>query len=210
MAHLRRFDFKTRRYCSTPAVANLRDFTDSFVEDLKRKIAKSSNVDNNSSDNNKSVNNEKSTQDKINSKQKINQTTTFDNSNGSRMITTQMRKTHVISEEETADDEHDHDSHQDQHEHHYPTSSYHQMEGIEGLDELCLDEDTCFGQTASDQEQGAQLKSANWLSDSELIFSLNNQVGGLVRALRIFQVIKGLSLSLSLSLIVNFKLRAIK
>lgn len=30
-------------------------------------------------------------------------------------------------------------------------------------------------------------KSANWLSDSELIFSLTNQVGGLVRALRIFQ-----------------------
>lgn len=30
-------------------------------------------------------------------------------------------------------------------------------------------------------------KSANWLSDSELIFSLSNQVGGLVRALRIFQ-----------------------
>lgn len=30
-------------------------------------------------------------------------------------------------------------------------------------------------------------KSANWLSDSELIFSLTNQVGGLVRALRVFQ-----------------------
>lgn len=30
-------------------------------------------------------------------------------------------------------------------------------------------------------------KSANWLSDSELIFSLSNQVGGLVRALRIFE-----------------------
>lgn len=30
-------------------------------------------------------------------------------------------------------------------------------------------------------------RSADWLSDSELIFSLTNQVGGLVRALRIFQ-----------------------
>lgn len=30
-------------------------------------------------------------------------------------------------------------------------------------------------------------KSANWLSDSELVFSLTNQVGGLVRALRIFE-----------------------
>lgn len=30
-------------------------------------------------------------------------------------------------------------------------------------------------------------KSANWLSESELIFSLSNQVGGLVRALRIFE-----------------------
>lgn len=33
----------------------------------------------------------------------------------------------------------------------------------------------------------AVFRSANWLSDSELIFSLSNQVGGLVRALRIFQ-----------------------
>lgn len=31
-------------------------------------------------------------------------------------------------------------------------------------------------------------KSASWISDSELIFSLNNQVGALVRALRLFQV----------------------
>lgn len=35
--------------------------------------------------------------------------------------------------------------------------------------------------------EGSVFKSANWLSDSELIFSLSNQVGGLVRALRIFQ-----------------------
>lgn len=35
MTHYRRFEFKKRRYCSTPAVANLQDFTDSFVEDLK-------------------------------------------------------------------------------------------------------------------------------------------------------------------------------
>lgn len=37
------------------------------------------------------------------------------------------------------------------------------------------------------QKQASVFKSANWLSDSELIFSLTNQVGGLVRALRIFQ-----------------------
>lgn len=36
-------------------------------------------------------------------------------------------------------------------------------------------------------EQDPVFKSANWLSDSELIFSLTNQVGGLVRALRVFQ-----------------------
>lgn len=36
-------------------------------------------------------------------------------------------------------------------------------------------------------ENESVFKSANWLSDSELIFSLSNQVGGLVRALRIFQ-----------------------
>ena len=36
-------------------------------------------------------------------------------------------------------------------------------------------------------EKDSVFKSANWLSDSELIFSLTNQVGGLVRALRIFQ-----------------------
>lgn len=35
--------------------------------------------------------------------------------------------------------------------------------------------------------EAAVFKSANWLSDSELIFSLTNQVGGLVRALRVFQ-----------------------
>lgn len=36
-------------------------------------------------------------------------------------------------------------------------------------------------------QQDSVFKSANWLSDSELIFSLSNQVGGLVRALRVFQ-----------------------
>lgn len=37
------------------------------------------------------------------------------------------------------------------------------------------------------EKEASVFKSANWLSDSELIFSLTNQVGGLVRALRIFQ-----------------------
>lgn len=37
------------------------------------------------------------------------------------------------------------------------------------------------------QQDDSVFKSANWLSDSELIFSLTNQVGGLVRALRVFQ-----------------------
>lgn len=37
------------------------------------------------------------------------------------------------------------------------------------------------------EQQDSVFKSANWLSDSELIFSLSNQVGGLVRALRVFQ-----------------------
>lgn len=37
------------------------------------------------------------------------------------------------------------------------------------------------------KQESSVFKSANWLSDSELIFSLSNQVGGLVRALRIFQ-----------------------
>lgn len=37
------------------------------------------------------------------------------------------------------------------------------------------------------QGEDQVFKSANWLSDSELIFSLSNQVGGLVRALRVFQ-----------------------
>lgn len=36
-------------------------------------------------------------------------------------------------------------------------------------------------------ENESVFKSANWFSNSELIFSLSNQVGGLVRALRIFQ-----------------------
>lgn len=40
---------------------------------------------------------------------------------------------------------------------------------------------------SNENESGSVFKSANWLSDSELIFSLTNQVGGLVRALRIFQ-----------------------
>lgn len=37
------------------------------------------------------------------------------------------------------------------------------------------------------QGEDVVVKSANWLSDSELVFSLTNQVGGLVRALRIFE-----------------------
>ena len=43
--------------------------------------------------------------------------------------------------------------------------------------------------SGAQQQAGGEsvFKSANWLSDSELIFSLNNQVGGLVRALRVFQ-----------------------
>lgn len=35
MTHFRRYEFKKRRYCSTPAVANLHDFSDNFVEELK-------------------------------------------------------------------------------------------------------------------------------------------------------------------------------
>lgn len=35
MTHFRRYEFKKRRYCSTPAVANLQDFSDNFVEELK-------------------------------------------------------------------------------------------------------------------------------------------------------------------------------
>jgi hypothetical protein len=42
------------------------------------------------------------------------------------------------------------------------------------------------GDGSNDQDDSV-FKSANWLSDSELIFSLTNQVGGLVRALRVFQ-----------------------
>lgn len=37
------------------------------------------------------------------------------------------------------------------------------------------------------QNDDSVFKSASWLSESELIFSLTNQVGGLVRALRVFQ-----------------------
>lgn len=35
MTHFRRYEFKKRRYCSQPAVANLHDFSDNFVEHLK-------------------------------------------------------------------------------------------------------------------------------------------------------------------------------
>lgn len=36
MTHFRRYEFKKRRYCSTPSVANLpHDFSDDFVEGLK-------------------------------------------------------------------------------------------------------------------------------------------------------------------------------
>lgn len=43
------------------------------------------------------------------------------------------------------------------------------------------------GDASKANGQDSVFKSANWLSDSELIFSLTNQVGGLVRALRVFQ-----------------------
>ncbi|XP_015786532.1 tryptophan 5-hydroxylase 1-like [Tetranychus urticae] len=38
MNNLRRYRFQTRRCCSTPAVASLPDFSDSYLEDLKKKI----------------------------------------------------------------------------------------------------------------------------------------------------------------------------
>lgn len=50
-----------------------------------------------------------------------------------------------------------------------------------------------------------QFDSAKWISDSELIFSLSNQVGGLVRALRIFQA----SIAhLAISLLIIFYIEA--
>lgn len=35
MTHFRRYEFKKQRHCSQPAVANLQDFSDTFVEQLK-------------------------------------------------------------------------------------------------------------------------------------------------------------------------------
>lgn len=45
MTHFRRYEFKKRRYCSTPAVANLHDFSDNFVEELKVSFERKKSID---------------------------------------------------------------------------------------------------------------------------------------------------------------------
>ena len=61
---------------------------------------------------------------------------------------------------------------------------------LAAVDDCCAKENQLAvgkGSSGNDAANGAVFKSANWLSDNELIFSLSNQVGGLVRALRVFQ-----------------------
>lgn len=126
MTHYRRFEFKKRRFCSQPSVANLpTDFSDRFVEDLKSKIYK-------------------------NDEQEL----------------SSCRIQDPISEEfeEKFIDKIRLDNH------HNGTSKENNGHPVHKQD----NNDSVF-------------KSANWLSDKELIFSLTNQVGGLVRALRLFQ-----------------------
>lgn len=56
------------------------------------------------------------------------------------------------------------------------------------------DDECCSSKQRQHPEQAASrpkaIESASWMSNSELIFSLTNQVGGLVRALRIFEELK--------------------
>lgn len=210
MAHLRRFDFKTRRYCSTPAVANLRDFTDTFVEDLKRKIAKSSNQSCDVDCSTTKLEERDQDQNQVQNIMVQSPISGRFHSDQTKMML--MRKNaHVISEE--AEDDEDEAAEEQEEKikkqrHRYSTSSYHmeldddnadnddnndvnEQDGADDNDDAACSINASriiHDDNPSGQQEVAQLKSANWLSESELIFSLSNQVGGLVRALRVFQV----------------------
>ncbi|CAG2105655.1 unnamed protein product, partial [Medioppia subpectinata] len=45
MAHLRRLHFQNRKYCSTISAASLPDFSDSYLEEIKKKIRKITEID---------------------------------------------------------------------------------------------------------------------------------------------------------------------
>lgn len=169
MTHFRRYEFKKRRYCSTPAVANLHDFSDHFVEALKNKIKLEVGSEN----------------------------------NGQNSTGKWMQVSHAINEvdEEELDQMLTNGAHIGEDD--YPTGGgggdniqvkeNEQPASRKKFDHsINLQIDKAQNQAnqnngTADTKNGPVFKSANWLSDSELIFSLTNQVGGLVRALRIFQ-----------------------
>lgn len=158
MTHFRRYEFKKRRYCSTPAVANLHDFSDHFVEQLKNKIR----ID--------------------------------DKSNGCATGTTAT----ILEDEECEETRlingikelSNRDSTQEEIENERPRkqASLKRKSLAATASPAQQDQEVPnVGGKSSGPREDSVFKSANWLSDNELIFSLSNQVGGLVRALRVFQ-----------------------
>lgn len=153
MTHFRRYEFKKQRYCSTPAVASLDDFSDHFVEQLKNKI-------------------------RIEEAAAV--TTEAKNTNGHGSRKRSYRDTQPIVE--SSDDEHSAEARLKNmslgdENHERPSKGV--LVPSSGNGNLT--------NTHSSDTEDSVFKSASWLSASELIFSLSNQVGGLVRALRIFE-----------------------
>ncbi|KAI1291017.1 Tryptophan 5-hydroxylase 1 [Halotydeus destructor] len=122
MAHLRRFRFQSRRCCSQPAVASLPDFTDSYLELIKRKIRRIE---------------------------------------GGAKIASLVEADEPKAEPPSCSHGCDHSDHESQ------VPAQVQDGGNRGQEET---------------EAKADL-----VGDKAVIFSLHNQVGGLVRALRVFQ-----------------------
>ncbi|XP_074605644.1 tryptophan 5-hydroxylase 1-like [Brevipalpus obovatus] len=123
MDNLRRFRFQSRRCCSTPAVASLPDFSDSYLEDLKKKIRKEENPPENT--NNKLI------------------------EIGSSIV-----------EIEKGDE--------------------NEMQIVEHVNNGQCD----ANDNGSNPGHGYE---CNIVGENAMVFALHNQVGGLVRALRVFQ-----------------------
>ena len=177
MTHFRRYEFKKRRYCSQPAVANLQDFTDNFVEELKNKIRHEPDC---------SSSGPKTTAVRANSRHDTCGTLyeTHDEVDETSKLINGMRSLGSAANSEWSQDENN-----------LPNlkSSTRKVELAERKPAQVTNGGGSSGGGDSKElvmgsaAAGSVFRSANWLSESELTFSLNNQVGGLVRALRVFQ-----------------------
>jgi hypothetical protein len=186
MTHFRRYEFKKRRYCSTPAVANLHDFSDNFVEELKVSLRRLNSLRSNSilrrSVAISSYPDFAIPQNKIK----------LDGQDASRLVGTipeedveEMRLINGIKKLAAASNQLNGEDAENNRPARKQGAKSKQADNGQPL--MTNGGANAEAVARLDAEQDSVFKSANWLSDSELIFSLTNQVGGLVRALRVFQ-----------------------